>query len=128
MMTEKEDCHCDVSGQLAEIRGMLNDLTTQIQSMRRERLPASPEKIRELLASICEIFQDDEFTAFDVFLEFDDDKALTAVVSKCLKGTGKLTIRRLSLVLSKSVGRYGQYNLKRCDKTRLGRYYKVVME
>lgn len=126
--TTLENVQAESDCRNCKIQETLNTIIAEIRELRRERLPADPEKIRELLAAIYEIFEDAEFTAFDIFLECDGNNALRAAVSLCLKSTGKLTIRRLSIVLSKSVGRHGQYSLEKCDKTRIGRYYKIVME
>ena len=115
-----ESCH-----DCAEIKETLTLILAELQALRLEKLPASPEKIEELLTAIFEIFQDDEFSAFCIFLECDADAALRAAVSVCLKG--KLTIRSLSLILSKSVGRHGSYVLERGEKTREGRYYKIIV-
>lgn len=121
-----ESVHAESDCKDCKIQETLDLILIELRALKREKLPADTEQIRELLAAIYEIFEDDEFTAFCIFLECDNNPELRAAVSQCLKS--KLTIRALSLILSKSVGRHGQYNLEKCDKTRIGRYYKVVME
>jgi len=54
----------DVSIQLTIMQGQLDTILSELQALRLERLPASPELIESLLESIYKVFQDYEFWRF----------------------------------------------------------------
>ncbi|HBO83447.1 MAG TPA: hypothetical protein DD641_00325 [Deltaproteobacteria bacterium] len=118
----------DISVQLATMQTRLDLILREVRALRLERLPADPELIEILLATIYAIFDDDEFTSFFIFDECSGNNKnsvrLRAVISGCLRG--ELTIRRLSFFLSKICGNYGVYTLIYCGKQREGHYYKVT--
>lgn len=115
--------------ELSEIQGLLHILIAEVRELRRERLPADEKDIRSLLVQIYDLFGSESWTSLWIFDQAADDdpasKRLRAAMSQCLKG--KLTIRRLSFFLSKSVGRYGQYYLERCGRSRIGQSYKITV-
>ena len=111
-----------------DIKVTLSILLNEVRALRRERLPASPEKIEGLLAAIYTIFQDDGTTAFFIFDECSENNKnatqLRSSISACLKGN--LSIRRLSFFLSRICGTYGLYTLEHCGKQREGYYFRVT--
>lgn len=128
MITVKEDCHCEVSGQLAEIMGVLNDLTAQIQSMRRERLPSSPEAIEALIEALYIVFADAPFAVAWVLEESigrdEDSKKLLRAMKEVLP---QPTVKRLSTLLKQSTGTFNDYRLQIVDPhSRAGAMFRVI--
>ena len=103
----------DVSLQLAEIQGQLNMVLAELRALRSERLPASPEKIEELLAALHTIFNDAEFTAswaLETAIDNDPD-AVRLLQSITAVAGSRPGIKKLSRLLNKVTGTYGGHQL-----------------
>ena len=104
----------DVSLQLAAIQTQLDLLLAEVRGLRSERLPASPEKIENLLAALFIIFNDAQFTAawiLETCTDSDNDALKLRESIKAVIGTAP-TINRLSRILRKVTGTYDVYKLE----------------
>ena len=104
----------DVSIQLTIMQGQLDTILSELQALRLERLPASPEKIEELLAALHTIFNDAEFTAswaLETAIDNDPD-AVRLLQSITAVAGSRPGIKKLSRLLNKVTGStYGGYQL-----------------
>src|SRR3990172_5068173 len=104
----------DVSIQLTIMQGQLDTILSELQALRLERLPASPELIESLLASLYKIYPDVEFTAvwiLETCVEGDMDanillQSIKGVMTGAVPGS-----KNLSRFLGKVTGIFGGYRL-----------------
>ena len=100
--------HCE------EIKGQLDLILSEIRALKRERLPASPEKIEGFLSAIYVFYPDRPFTSawlLEYAVDPDPDsvtlcETITGVIGR------KATVNRLSRFLRRSVGTYGNLKLE----------------
>lgn len=61
----------EIDSDIQEIKGLLHDLIREVQSLRRERLPANSAEIEGLLKSVFEFFPGTGFTS-SWLMEYSD--------------------------------------------------------
>lgn len=94
---------------LIEIRGLLETLIREVRELRRERLPADPGKIGELVTAIYGVFEDSTWAVVDLMEATLDDQSLLKEITKSLGG--KTSIKKLSRFLRKSIGIHNTFTL-----------------
>lgn len=100
--------------QLEEIKDLLHILISEIQELRKERLPASPENIEVMLAALFVIFSNSEFTAAWILeTSLDNDPDAVRLLRAISETIGKRpTVQRLSRFLKQVIGTYNDYRLE----------------
>src|SRR3990170_1820336 len=96
------------------IQETLDLILSEVKALRRECMPASPELIESLLASLYKIYPDVEFTAvwiLETCVEGDMDanillQSIKAVMTGAVPGS-----KKLSRFLGKVTGIFGGYRL-----------------
>lgn len=95
------------------IQETLNIILSEVKALRLERLPASEEQLLMLLPAIFEIFRDVPFTAAWLLEEALDDPAILKIIQDLLP---EPTVKRLSGLLKRSIGTYGEFTLSIVNK------------
>ena len=121
----KEEINDFLHGEIGELKLLLEEVLREVKSLRRERLPSSPEKIENLLRVIHEIFENSEWTAVDLLECLLESENFLTVISKTIGS--RPTVKKVSRFLRQCVGSYGSLTLELIDShSRQGALFQVV--
>lgn len=114
--------------QNCKIQETLDTILAELRVMRREKLPATSEKIETLLQALYIIFADAPFTAAWALEESigkdGDSKKLLQAIKNVLP---QPTVKRLSTFLQRSSGTFNNYKLQIVDPhSRAGAMFRVI--
>ncbi len=111
--------------EILQLKETVATLQAEMRLLRRARARIDNEALEALVAYIHKEFEQNTWTAADVF----DGSADTACLLGCLKRCfgNRITLKKLSLLLSNAIGCVGMYRLE-CidDHSRDGRLFRVT--
>lgn len=121
--------HPNVTEDIHALKQIVVELVTEVQSLRRERLPDAAPAIEELCASIWGVFGGRAFSAKHI-VELTKDRDQTAVRLKKeierLIGK-KASPKKLSHFLTRSIGVFGPWRLLfHKDGSREGNMFRIT--